>query len=152
MKMIIRIYILAVIITSMFSSCTNQRSAGEKQQMVWLYNEGKALQMASEQRKPVMIDFMATWCPPCQRMEDSTFSDIRVIDKANLFIRLRIDVDKYPEIADKYNGNARKYGGTGIPNILFLSYKGSPLKHIVGYQSAGNLTAVMDTVLTLTRL
>ena len=43
-----------------------------------------------------------------------------IIKKSNEFIPVRIDVDKQKDIAEEYNGNARKYGGIGIPNILFL--------------------------------
>jgi len=113
----------------------------------WLYNIDSALIVAKQQNKSVMIDFMAVWCPPCKAMEDTTFSNPEVISKSALFITVRIDVDEQAEIADKYNGNARKYGGVGIPNILFLTPDNQPLKHIIGFQSPDQLIAVMDSVL-----
>ena len=80
-----------------------------------------------------MIDFMAVWCPPCKAMEDSTFSDRAVVERASAFVPVRIDIDKQREVASKCGALARKYGGIGIPNILFLSVEGKRLKHIVGY-------------------
>jgi len=94
-----------------------------------------------------MIDFMAVWCPPCKAMEDSTFNQAGVIEKSRQFITLRIDVDKQPDVAIDYNGNARKYGGVGIPNLLFLSPDNEKIKHAIGFHNTGQLIAVMDSVL-----
>ena len=84
-------------------------------------------------------------------MEDSTFSDPGVIRKVAGFIPVRIDVDEQRDVAVQYNGNARKYGGTGIPNILFLTGDGKRLKHIVGYYGPEALISVMDSVHTMVR-
>lgn len=94
-----------------------------------------------------MIDFMALWCPPCKAMEDSTFNQPAVIEKSHQFVTLRIDVDNQPDVAVKYNGNARKYGGVGIPNLLFLSPDNEIIKHVIGFHNADQLIAVMDSAL-----
>ena len=81
-------------------------------------------------------------------MEDSTFSDPGGIKKAASFIHVRVDVYKERETYEKYGVNARKCGGIGIPNILFLDGKGNKIKQVVGYQGAKKFIAVMDSVLT----
>lgn len=117
----------------------------------WTHNLDEGLAKAKKQGKPVMIDFMAVWCPPCKAMEDSTFSNRGVVRKAGDFIPVRIDIDAQREVATKYNGLARKYGGVGIPNILFLSADGKKLKHIVGYYGPQQLVAAMDSALAVPR-
>ena len=94
-----------------------------------------------------MIDFMAEWCPPCKEMDKITFSNINIIKKSNELIPVRIDVDKQKNIAEEYNGNARKYGGIGIPNILFLDKKKNVVRHIVGFHDVDQLMGIMDSVL-----
>jgi len=53
---------------------------------------------------PVLVDFSATWCPPCRLIEPT-------IEKlaAEFAGRARvgsIDVDRHPEIAERYGVNA----------------------------------------------
>ena len=124
-------------------SFLHKKHAGIK----WGYNLDEGLAKAKKESKPVMVDFMAVWCPPCKAMEDSTFSDAAVIGKSAAFVPVRIDIDKQHAVAAKYNGLARKYGGIGIPNILFIAADGTTLKHIVGYYSPKQLIAAMDSAL-----
>jgi thiol:disulfide interchange protein len=114
----------------------------------WNRNLKAAFELAARQDKPLMVEFMAEWCPSCKMMEDSTFVDPGVIEKAGRFIPVRIDVDKQKDVARQYKASARKYGGIGIPNILFMTRDGVRLKHSIGYMDAATLTAVMDSVLT----
>jgi thiol:disulfide interchange protein DsbD len=115
----------------------------------WTHNVNDGLARAKKQGKPVMIDFMAVWCPPCRAMEDSTFSDRTVVEKASAFVPVRIDIEKQRKVASKYGALARKYGGIGIPNILFLSADGTKLKHVVGYYGPRELVAAMDSALAV---
>jgi thioredoxin 1 len=51
--------------------------------------------------KPVVVDFFATWCPPCRRMAPVMESLSKGYgDKVSF---LRVDVDKNPALASKYN-------------------------------------------------
>ncbi|KAG6625984.1 thioredoxin Y1, chloroplastic-like [Carya illinoinensis] len=50
--------------------------------------------------KPVLVDFYATWCGPCQFMAP-VLNEVsaRLKDKIQV---VKIDTEKYPSIADKY--------------------------------------------------
>ncbi|MDP7028023.1 MAG: thioredoxin family protein [Candidatus Marinimicrobia bacterium] len=113
----------------------------------WENNLDSAFVMASKSNKIIMIDFMAEWCPPCKKMDKITFSNTNIIKKSNEFIPVRIDVDKQHNIAEEYNGNARKYGGLGIPNILFLDKEKNRVRQIVGFHNVDQLMGIMDSVL-----
>ena len=97
--------------------------------------------------KIIMIEFMAEWCPPCKRMEKETFSNDKIINKSNEFIFVKVDVDKNQDIANEYKRNAKKYGGIGIPNILFIDKDKNIVHQTVGSLNANQVTAVMDSVL-----
>lgn len=60
-------------------------------------------------RDKAVVDFYATWCGPC-KMFSPVFEDV---EKEHDFNFIKIDVDKYPEIA-------RKYGVMSIPTVILI--------------------------------
>lgn len=139
-------FVLMVFVLVVVAGC-----GGEQGNIEWTEDITAALTLAKQEGKPVMVDFTAAWCPPCHAMEDSTFSDPDVIRKARAFIPVRIDVDEQREAAVQYDGDARKYGGVGIPNILFMTGDGTKLKQIIGYHGPETFVSVMDSVLAMAR-
>ena len=140
--MLRRLTILLLIV-----GCEKQINEDSRHGIQWGNNLDSAFTIASNSNKIIMIDFMAEWCPPCKEMDKKTFSNTNIIKKSNEFIPIRIDVDKQQNIAEEYNGNARKYGGIGIPNILFLDKEKKIIRHIVGFHDVNQLMGIMDSVL-----
>jgi thioredoxin 1 len=70
---------------------------------------------------PVLVDFWATWCGPCQ-MLSPVISEIS--DEAEGFKVIGLDVDKSTDIA-------RKYKVFSIPTLLVFR-DGEPVKRSVG--------------------
>ena len=120
---------------------------GQSQEIIWEENLDSAFNLASLSNKIIMIEFMAEWCPPCKRMEKETFTSERVIKRSSEFIFVKIDVDKHQDIAKEYKRNAKKYGGIGIPNIIFIDNDKNVIHQTVGFLNADQLITVMNTVL-----
>lgn len=120
---------------------------GQSQEIIWEQNLDSAFNLASLSNKTIMIEFMAEWCPPCKRMEKETFTNERVIKRSSEFIFVKIDVDKHQDIAKEYKRNAKKYGGIGIPNIIFIDNDKNVIHQTVGFLNADQLITVMNTVL-----
>lgn len=61
--------------------------------------------------KPTLLDFHATWCGPCKTLAP-ILEDVKNELKDSVRI-LKIDVDKNPEVADKYKIR-------GVPTLILF--------------------------------
>jgi thioredoxin 1 len=70
-----------------------------------------SFQSLIESKKPVLVDFFATWCGPCQ-MLDPTLKQVKDQLGERVSI-IKIDVDKNPEIAESYRVR-------GVPTMMLF--------------------------------
>jgi thioredoxin 1 len=86
----------------------------------------------------VVVDFTATWCPPC-KMLAPVFERVAATyeGKAKFF---KVDVDETVEVA-------AKYGVQTIPNLLFFK-DGQVVDQSVGFIPEGQLSAKVDSILS----
>lgn len=103
-------------------------------------------QLIAAQRagKPVILDYYATWCTDCVRMERSTLRDPRVRQAvARGFVALQADVTKND---DDSRAMKQRFGVYGPPTMLFLKPDGSeaPGLRFSGYKSADDLLETLS--------
>jgi len=96
----------------------------------------EAQKMALATNKLIIVDFWATWCGPCKKMDADTWSDDRVVAALDDFIFVKIDIDRNKELAQKYGINA-------IPNVFFLDANGVAVHSSLGYSSANEMLKSM---------
>ncbi|MBS7788006.1 thioredoxin [Flavobacterium sp. CYK-55] len=70
-----------------------------------------SFQSLIESEKPVLVDFFATWCGPCQ-MLSPTLKQVKDQLGERVSI-IKIDVDKNPEIAESYRVR-------GVPTMMLF--------------------------------
>lgn len=83
--------------------------------------------------RPVLVDFSATWCGPCQMLAPIV-SEIAA-EKAQTLKVGKIDVDAAPQLA-------AHYGIMSIPALL-LFRNGQVVANTVGYLSKADLEAFL---------
>ncbi len=72
-----------------------------------------SFQSLIESEKPVLVDFFATWCGPCQMLLP-TLKQVKDQLGERITI-IKIDVDKNPEIAESYRVR-------GVPTMMLFQY------------------------------
>jgi len=91
-------------------------------QKVWNFDKDKSFSRLGN--LPIILDFHATWCGPCKMLAPH-LQALQNKYKGKLVV-YRIDVDKEPLLAQRFNVNA-------MPTIVFIGNKTS-FKTELGYQ------------------
>jgi thiol:disulfide interchange protein len=105
----------------------------------WRTDYTAALTEGKSAGKPILIDFSATWCPPCQQMKRATWPDSRVANLASTkYIPLAMDVD-----TEGAKAPGEKYGINTIPAIVVVDSDGKVIRQ-GSYMSADELVAFLS--------
>lgn len=86
---------------------------------------------------PVLVDFYATWCGPCQMMSP-------IIEQVNAQLKnrlqvVKIDTDKYPQLASQHNIQA-------LPTLVLFK-DGKPVHRIEGVVQAAQLVQRLQSLI-----
>lgn len=104
------------------------------------YDWGKeAFAIASRRNVPVICSLTATWCEPCEAMDEETYAEPRIA--ANLqdrYVPVRVDVDRRPRLRDRYNMG-------GFPTTVFLTPAGEPMTGAT-YLDSEEMRRMIETV------
>jgi len=93
-------------------------------------------ELLSGSEVPVLVDFYATWCGPCQMMSP-ILEQVNAQMKQQLRV-VKIDTDKYPQLASQHQIHA-------LPTLVLFK-QGKPVERIEGVMPAQTLIQRLQTL------
>ena len=85
---------------------------------------------------PVLVDFYATWCGPCQMMAP-------ILEQVGIYLKDRLQIVKID--ADKYPNLASQYGIQALPTLVLFK-NSQPVNRIEGVVQAQELIQHLQTL------
>lgn len=98
------------------------------------------LELARDQRKPMLVFFTAEWCHYCHQLANEAFVQDAVVEMSRQFVCVLVDADAEPDVC-------REFHVRGYPTIQFLSPRGLPLNRVTGKQPGYALVQQMQAAL-----
>ena len=102
----------------------------------WQEWDDEVFERARRDDLPVLLSISGTWCHWCHVMDETTYSDERVIELiTRRFIAVRVDTDERPDINARYNAG-------GWPTTAFLTSDGDVIAKTTYLEPAQMLEAL----------
>ncbi len=135
--------IMVIFISIAFLSFSLSNHSEDK--IEWITDYDTAINKAKNEKKPVIIDFYATWCAACKDIKNKTIPDRRIQEDAKRFIMIKLDVSSPDE---KLSNIEKMYAVSGLPSIIFLDSELNEIKNlrITGFVDADDFLRRMKSV------
>lgn len=110
-------------------------------------SDGSSLKLSDLKGKVVLLNFWATWCPPC-REEIPSMMKLNSIMAGKQFQMVAVSVDEggkpaidsffketgfsLPTYLDESGASVKSYGTTGVPESFIIDKQGILVKKVIG--------------------
>jgi len=152
--------ILVISFTIYATAQTGSKGQASKDEKALTWHKyDRALELAKEQEKHVMVFFTTSWCGYCKKMKKTTFTDPKVLAlMTGKFILAVVDGDSKNKLnlTDKEGESlvmteqqlSRAFGVKGYPTTIFLKADGTTIAPISGYWAADQFEIALRFVST----
>ncbi len=93
---------------------------------------------------PLLIDFGASWCQACGELERHTFSDPRVIEASQRFVKVKVDLS--PGKDERGKTWLSDYGARGLPLVVLHDSGGREHTRVTEFVEAERMLELLRAV------
>jgi thiol:disulfide interchange protein len=127
---IVALVMIASVGALVLSACLRQ----SHEAVPWRTDFQAASAEARQSNKPMLLDFTADWCGPCQEMRRTTWSDPHVAEVLKNYIPVQINIDDHADLANQFTVH-------GIPHLALLNSQGDVVRSSEGLLSSEDFLA-----------
>lgn len=98
---------------------------------------------AARERRPVIVDFGATWCTACEELAHRTFTDEAVRREARRFVAVKVDATEETEATQALH---RRYNVRGLPTVIAFDSRGREVWRVTEFVTAARMLELMRGV------
>ena len=99
--------------------------------LAWEHSEPLARSRAESERRPMLVDFTATWCGACNELSRITFADPAVMAEAGRFVAVKVDATNEDDTSvDQIKD---RYRVVGLPTVVLLGSDGRERERFVEF-------------------
>ncbi|EJL75099.1 thioredoxin family protein [Chryseobacterium populi] len=96
---------------------------------IWVNSLDEAKKVAKTTNKFILLDFNASWCKPCKKMETDFWYNTAYKSTLDKFIIVPIDIDTNRDVAQNYNVSS-------IPDVKLVDINGDVIHQTLGFQNS----------------
>lgn len=131
---LVALMVATVTVFALVSGCKSGGEASPEQGNMIVGTKANFDAEVLQSKVPVLLDFSATWCPPCRMLHPNLVTiATEYSGRAKV---VAVDVDESGELAQKYSVR-------GIP-ALFVIVDGEQVDSVVGYRTEAQLRTLLD--------
>ncbi|MCP9757379.1 thioredoxin family protein [Lacihabitans sp. CCS-44] len=131
-----------LIISIAFSSLASFKTSKPESFGFYKGSFDNVIRESKKQKKPIILDFWAAWCAPCQKLDKETFTDKELgAYLSQNYLVYKVDIDTFDgmEIVDRFSIDV-------FPTMLVYDPKNGQIGKFKGFYPAGYLQKELEKV------
>jgi thiol:disulfide interchange protein DsbD len=99
---------------------------------------------ARAEKRPLLVDFTASWCGACKELDRDTFADPAVSGEAGRFLAVKVDATD--DENERTRQTLERHHVRGLPTVLLFDSKGAEIRRFTAFVPPGEFLAALKPI------